>query len=244
MCFSSTCTYHADVNLEAANALRFKRSCKLCRCSTNDAVGRNADRNITFTFVPEPRGTESGPRQQLTARLQANNSQDSTSPPTGPATMPDQQLASMIASIVEQKLATLNSASNSPLAPFSNRSATFTRRFEPRTRSLSSRCPQWRTTTDSDLSGFLVVLLAARLESRHTGRRSLPAHQLQSPFYRQPSLQQRIAATRALLHPSHPRLSSPKLLGSTDGSTPLPFTRPYSFPLTHPGGRTSSPISN
>ena len=120
MFFSSTCTYHADVNLEAANALRFKpSSCKLCRCSTNDAVGRNADRNITFTFVPAPRGTESGPRQQLTTRLQANNSQDSTSPPTGPATMPDQQLASMIASIVVQKLATLNSASNSPLASFS-----------------------------------------------------------------------------------------------------------------------------
>ena len=56
---------------------------------------------------------QSGPRQQLIARLQANDSQDSTSPPTGPATMPDQQLASMIASIVEQKLATLNSASNS-----------------------------------------------------------------------------------------------------------------------------------
>ncbi|CAH3019657.1 unnamed protein product, partial [Porites evermanni] len=29
-----------------------------------------------------------------------------------------------------------------------------------------------------------------RFESRNTGRRSPPAHQLQSPFYRQPSLQQ------------------------------------------------------
>ena len=56
----------------------------------------------------------SGPRQQLIARLQANDSQASTPTSTGPAIMPDQQLASMIASIVEQKLATLNSASNSP----------------------------------------------------------------------------------------------------------------------------------
>ena len=55
---------------------------------------------------------QSGPRQQLITCLQVNDSQDSTSPPTGPATIPDQQLASMIASIVEQKLATLNSASN------------------------------------------------------------------------------------------------------------------------------------
>ena len=213
MYFSSTCTYHADVNLEAAIALRFKRSCKLCKCSTNDAVGRNADRNITFTFVPAPRGTESGPRQQLTARLHANNSQDSTSPPTGPATMPDQQLASMIASIVEKKLATLNSASNSPLASFSNRSATFTRRSEPRTRSLSPRCPQWQTTTDSDLSGFLVVLLAARLESRHTGRRSLPAHQLQSPFYRQPSLQQLHRRNEGLTTPLPSQAKFPEITG-------------------------------
>ncbi|CAH3143199.1 unnamed protein product, partial [Porites evermanni] len=34
-----------------------------------------------------------------------------------------------------------------------------------------------------------------RFDSWHTGRRSPPAHQLQSPFYRQPSLQQ--------LHRSH-----------------------------------------
>ena len=64
-------------------------------------------------LLSQRRLVQSGPRQQLIARLQANDSQDSTSPPTGPATMPDQQLASMIASIVEQKLATLNSASNS-----------------------------------------------------------------------------------------------------------------------------------
>ena len=64
-------------------------------------------------LLSQGRLVQSGPRQQLIARLQANDSQDSTSPPTGPATMPDQQLASMIASIVEQKLATLNSASNS-----------------------------------------------------------------------------------------------------------------------------------
>ena len=57
---------------------------------------------------------QSGPRQQLIARLQANDSQASTPTSTGPAIMPDQQLASMIASIKEQKLATLNSASNSP----------------------------------------------------------------------------------------------------------------------------------
>ena len=64
-------------------------------------------------LLSQHRLVQSGPRQQLIARLQANDSQDSTSPPTGPATVPDQQLASMIASIVEQKLATLNSASNS-----------------------------------------------------------------------------------------------------------------------------------
>ena len=63
-------------------------------------------------LLSQRRLVQSGPRQQLIARLQANDSQDSTSPPTGPATMPDQQLASMIASLVEQKLATLNSASN------------------------------------------------------------------------------------------------------------------------------------
>ncbi|CAH3112831.1 unnamed protein product, partial [Porites lobata] len=50
----------------------------------------------------------------------------------------------------------------------------------------------WR---HSVLSGFLAVLLSARFESRNTGRRSPPAHQPQSPFYRQPSLQQ--------LHRSH-----------------------------------------
>ena len=64
-------------------------------------------------LLSQRRLVQSGPRQQLIARLQANDSQDSTSPPTGPATMPDQQLASMIVSIVEHKLATLNSASNS-----------------------------------------------------------------------------------------------------------------------------------
>ena len=64
-------------------------------------------------LLSQRRLVQSGPWQQLIACLQANDSQDSTSPPTGPATIPDQQLASMIASIVEQKLATLNSASNS-----------------------------------------------------------------------------------------------------------------------------------
>ena len=73
-------------------------------------------------LLSQRRLVQSGPRQKLIARLQANDSQDSTSPPTGPATMPDQQLASMIASIVEQKLATFNSAC-------SNRSATFARRY-------------------------------------------------------------------------------------------------------------------
>ena len=63
-------------------------------------------------LLSQHRLVQSGPRQQLITCLQANDSQDSTSPPTGPATTPDQQLASMIASIVEQKLATLNSASN------------------------------------------------------------------------------------------------------------------------------------
>ena len=68
----------------------------------------------TETLLPSQRRlVQSGPQQQVIARLQANDSQDSTSPRTGPATMPDQQLASMIASIVEQKLVTLNSASNS-----------------------------------------------------------------------------------------------------------------------------------
>ena len=62
-------------------------------------------------LLSQRRQVQSGPRQ-LIALLQANDSQVSTSPPTGPATMPDQQLASMIASIVEQKLASLNSASN------------------------------------------------------------------------------------------------------------------------------------
>ena len=57
---------------------------------------------------------QSGPGQQLITRLQANDSRASTPTSTGPAIMPDQQLASMIASIVEQKLATFNSASNSP----------------------------------------------------------------------------------------------------------------------------------
>ena len=63
------------------------------------------------SLLSQRRQVQSGPRQ-LIALLQANDSQVSTSPPTGPATMPDQQLASMIASIVEQKLASLNSASN------------------------------------------------------------------------------------------------------------------------------------
>ena len=155
-------------------------------------------------LLSQRRQVQSGPRQQLIARLQANDSQDSTSPPTGPATMPDQQLASMIASIVEQKTGNLklreqlavelNIWRRSAICP-TIRSATFARRYEPRTRSLSPTGPQWRTTTDSVLSGFLAVLLSARLESRNTGRRSPPAHQLQSPFYRQPSLQQ--------LHRSH-----------------------------------------
>ena len=74
-------------------------------------------------LLSQRRLVQSGPRQQLIARLQANDSQDSTSPPTGPATMPDQQLASMIASIVEQKLASLNSASNSLASSTSGASA-------------------------------------------------------------------------------------------------------------------------
>ena len=117
-------------------------------------------------LLSQRRLVQSGPRQQLIARLQANDSQDSTSPPTGPATMPDQQLASMIACIVEQKLATLNSASNSlssstsgVVQPSTQRSATFSGRYKPRTRSLSPTGPQWRTTTDSVLSEFLAVQL-------------------------------------------------------------------------------------
>ena len=94
----------------------------------------------------------------------------------------------------EQLAVELNIWRRSAIRP-TIRSATFARRYEPRTRSLSPTGPQWRTTTDSVLSGFLAVLLSARFESRNTGRRSPPAHQLQSPFYRQPSLQQ--------LHRSH-----------------------------------------
>ena len=64
-------------------------------------------------LLSQHRLVQSGPRKELIARIQANDSQDSVSPPTVPAIMPDQQLASMIASVVEQKLATLHSASNS-----------------------------------------------------------------------------------------------------------------------------------
>ena len=206
MYFSSTCTYHADVNLEAANALRFKRSCKLCRCSTNDAVGRNADRNITFTFVPAPRGTESGPRQQLTARLQANNSQDSTSPPTGPATMPDQQLASMIASIVEQKLATLNSASNSPLASFSQPLSNIYQAFR-----TSHQIPLSQMFAMADNNRFPPLWISRCPPCSKTGTPEDAA--FLHTNYRVPSIASHlsnscIAATRALLYPSHPRLSS------------------------------------
>ena len=138
--------------------------------------------------------------------------------------MLDQQLASMIASIVEQKLANLNSASNSLssstsgiVKPSAQQSAqqhlpgvtSLTpdpslppvcngrqqQRYKPHTRSLSPTSLQWQTTTDSVLCGFLTVLLSARFESRYTGRHSPPAHQLPSPFYHQPSLQQ--------LHRSH-----------------------------------------
>ena len=119
-------------------------------------------------LLSQRRQVQSGPRQQLIARLQANDSQDSTSPPTGPATMPDQQLASMIASIVEQKTGNLklreqlavelNIWRRSAICP-TIRSATFARRYEPRTRSLSPTGPQWRTTTDSVLSEFLAVQL-------------------------------------------------------------------------------------
>ena len=96
--------------------------------------------------------------------------------------------------IREQLAIELNIFRRSAIRP-TIRSATFARRYEPRTRSLSPTGPQWRTTTDSVLSGFLAVLLSARFEFRNTGRRSPSAHQLQSPFYRQPSLQQ--------LHRSH-----------------------------------------
>ena len=102
-------------------------------------------------LLSQRRQVQSGPRQQLIARLQANDSQDSTSPPTGPATMPDQQLASMIASIVEQKTGNLklreqlavelNIWRRSAICP-TIRSATFARRYEPRTRSLSPTGPQ------------------------------------------------------------------------------------------------------
>ena len=56
-----------------------------------------------------------------------------------------------------------------------NCSATTARRYQPRTRSLSPTGPQWRTTTDSVLCGFLAVLLSASFESWHTRRRSPPA---------------------------------------------------------------------
>ena len=141
---------------------------------------------------------QSGPRQQLIARLQANDSQDSTSPPI-PS---DHGLHDCFyrgaktgnLKLREQLAVELNIWRRSAIRP-TIRSATFARRYKSRTRSLSPTGPQWRTTTDSVLSGFLAVLLSARFESRNTGRRSPPAHQPQSPFYRQPSLQQ--------LHRSH-----------------------------------------
>ena len=101
--------------------------------------------------------------------------------------------------------------------------------------------PDVRNGGQQQIPTSLDFSLSSLQQDRHTGRRSLPAHQLQSPFYRQPSLQQLHRCNEGL---TIPLPSQAKFLGSTDGSTPLPFTRPYSSPLTHPGGRTSSPISN
>ena len=197
---------------------------------------------------------QSGPRQQLIARLQANDSQDSTSPPTGPATMPDQQLASMIASIVEQKLATLNSASNSlsssksgVVQPSAQQSA---HQHLPGVTSLApdaslppvrnggQQIPSSLDFSPSSSQQDLNLGTPEDAALLHTNYRipSIASHLSNSsiaaitkgeyvdlasllPF--SSLLRDHVTAnsqeTRAFLYPSHPRLSAPKLLGSTDG---------------------------
>ena len=157
-------------------------------------------------LLSQRRLVQSGPRQQLIARLQANDSQDSTSPPTGPATMPDQQLASMIASIVEQKLATLNSASNSPLASFSQPLSNIYQAFR-----TSHQIPLSQMFAMADNNRFPPLWISRCPPCSKTGTPEDAA--FLHTNYRVPSIASHlsnscIAATRALLYPSHPRLSS------------------------------------
>ena len=108
------------VNLEAANALRFslprlsqafvqtlqmyykRRNTKKCR-----------PKHYVY-FCPRAAWYNQGHGSSSSLASKRTILRISKSPPTGPAIMPYQQLNSMITSIVEQKLATFNSASNSP----------------------------------------------------------------------------------------------------------------------------------
>ena len=198
-------------------------------------------------------------------------------------------MASMIASIVEQKLATLNSASNSlssstsgVVQPSAPRSA---QQHLPGVTSLAPdlSLPPVRNGGQQQIPSSLDFSLSSSQQDLNLGTPEDAA--LLHTNYRVPSIASHLSNSciaaitngeyvdlasllpfSSLLRdhvtansqlklqvgndgptiplPSHPRLSAPKLLGSTDGSTPLPFARLYSSPLTHPGGWTSSPTSN
>ena len=116
---------HAHITLKQRKSRSSQPTTVLPTTAQSNARANSADAIQTAQYAAMPTETlrllssqrhlvQSGPRQQLIARLQVNDSRASTPTSTGPAIMPDQQLASMIASIVEQKLAIFNSASNSP----------------------------------------------------------------------------------------------------------------------------------
>ena len=186
--------------------------------------------------------------------------------------MLDQQLASMIASIMEQKLANLNSASNSLSSstsgifkPSAQQSA---QQHLPGVTSLTPDPPlppvcnggqqQIPSSVDFSLSSSQQDLNLGTPEDTallHTNYRvpSITSRLSNScieaitngeyvdlasllPF--SSLLQDHITANSHLkLQVGNEGLTIPlPLLGSTHGSTPLPFTRLYSSPLTHPGG--------
>ena len=186
--------------------------------------------------------------------------------------MLDQQLASMIASIVEQKLANLNSASNSLSSstsgifkPSAQQSA---QQHLPGVTSLTPdpSLPPVCNGGQQQIPSSVDFSLSSSQQDLNLGTPEDTA--LLHTNYRVPSITSRLsnscieaitngeyvdlasllpfssllqdhitANSHLKLQVGNEGLTIPlPLQGSTHGSTPLPFTRLYSSPLTHPGG--------
>ena len=95
----SRCSQRTTAQLSTAQSTVRATSTDLVQSTQNYAA---MPIDTLCLLLSQRRLVQSGPRKELIARLQTNDSQDSASPPTDPAIMPDPQLISMIASIVEK----------------------------------------------------------------------------------------------------------------------------------------------